>query len=115
HGPGSVVHFDDLGVYRLLSLVEDREELRSFVTETLGDLSRDDATNADLRRTLQALIDTGGNVAEAARRLHFHYNTLRYRIDKIEGIVGPFMTDPRTRLDVQLALLVLEMRGLERR
>ena len=115
HGPGAVVHFDDLGAYRLLSLIEDREELRSFVTETLGELARDDATNADLRRTLQALLDTGGNVAEAARRLHFHYNTLRYRIDKIEAVVGPFMTDARTRLDVQLALLVLEMRGLDQR
>ena len=115
HGPGAVVHFDDLGAYRLLSLIEDREELRSFVTETLGELARDDAVHADLRGTLQALIDANGNVAEAARRLHFHYNTLRYRIDKIEALVGPFMTDARTRLDVQLALLALEMRSLDTR
>ena len=115
HGPGGVVHFDDLGAYRLLSLVEDKDELRSFVTETLGELAGEDETASDLRHTLSVLLDTGGNVAEAARRLHFHYNTLRYRIDKLEGHVGPFMTDARTRLDVQLALLVLEMRGLEPR
>ncbi len=115
HGLGGVVHFDDLGAYRLLSLVEDKDELRSFVTETLGELATEDETAIDLRHTLSILLDTGGNVAEAARRLHFHYNTLRYRIDKLEGHIGPFMTDARTRLDVQLALLVLEMRGLEPR
>jgi PucR family transcriptional regulator, purine catabolism regulatory protein len=113
HGPGAFAHFDDLGAYRVLSLVEDHAELRSFATEVLGELADDTAGAEDLRRTLQTLLDTGGNVAEAARQLHFHYNTLRYRVDKLESIVGPFTTDARTRLDVHLALLVLAMRGLD--
>lgn len=110
-GPGALAHFDDLGAYRVLSLVEDHDELRSFADEVLGDLAADTDTAADLRQTLGVLLDTGGNVAEASRQLHFHYNTLRYRVDKLEGMVGPFMTDARIRLDVQLALLVLAMRG----
>jgi PucR family transcriptional regulator, purine catabolism regulatory protein len=114
-GHDAVAHFDDLGAYRLLSLVEDRAELRSFADEVLGPLAAEDETAADLRRTLQVLLETGGNVAEAARRLHFHYNTLRYRIDKLESILGPFTSDARVRLDVHLALLVLSMRGLEDR
>jgi PucR family transcriptional regulator, purine catabolism regulatory protein len=114
-GSGAVAHFDDLGAYRLLSLVEDRAELRSFVDEILGELAEDTDTARDLRNTLTVLLDTGGNVAEAARRLHFHYNTLRYRIDKLSSIVGPFMADARIRLDVQLALLVHAMRGVDER
>ncbi len=113
HGSGALAHFDDLGAYRVLTLVEDHAELRSFATEVLGELATETATAADLRHTLQTLLETGGNVAEAARQLHFHYNTLRYRIDKLTSIVGPFTTDARIRLDVQLALLVLAMRGLD--
>ncbi len=106
-GIGDVVHFDDLGAYRLLSLVEDRSELRAFVDEVLGELASERPQAVDLRRTLTVLLETGGNVAEAARRLHFHYNTIRYRIERLTAIVGPFTDDARVRLDVQLALLAL--------
>jgi PucR family transcriptional regulator, purine catabolism regulatory protein len=112
HGTGGVAHFDRLGVFRLLSLVPDSRELREFVTETLRGLAADDADAADLRRTLEVLLETNLNVAESARRLHFHYNTLRYRIGRLERLLGPFTDDPALRLDLALALQVLRMRGV---
>jgi purine catabolism regulator len=112
HGDGSRASFDRLGVHRLLSLIPDTSELRGFVEEVLGDLAADTPENADLRRTLAVLLETNCTVAEAARRLHFHYNTLRYRITKLEKLVGPFTDDSALRLDLALALRVLEIRGL---
>jgi PucR family transcriptional regulator, purine catabolism regulatory protein len=114
HGTGSVAHFDALGSFRLLSLVRDPAELRGFVVETLRELADDDDPEAaDLRNTLQVLLDTNLNVAEAARRLFVHYNTLRYRIGKLERLLGPFPTDPNLRLDLALALKVLQMQGID--
>ena len=112
HGHGARASFDRLGVHRLLSLIPDTAELRSFVDEVLGDLAPDNAENIDLRHTLSVLLETNCNVAEAARRLHFHYNTLRYRISKLERLVGPFATDSTLRLDLSLALRLLDLRGL---
>ena len=113
HGSGAVAHFDQLGVYRLLSLVNDTAELHAFVRETLGPLAGDDdAESVDLRRTLQVLLETNLNVAETARRLHFHYNTLRYRIGKLERLLGAFTEDAHLRLNLTLALHVLRMRGI---
>ena len=111
-GNGAVAHFDSLGVHRLLSLVSDSVELRNFAGEVLGSLAADTDEATDLRQTLKALLDTNCNVAETARVLHFHYNTLRYRIGKLEAIVGGFTTDANLRLDLALALRVVEMRGL---
>jgi purine catabolism regulator len=112
NGAGASATFDALGVYRLLSLVPDTRELRNFVTETLGDLAGDDPDTADLRHTLDVLLETNLNVAETARRLHFHYNTLRYRIAKLERALGPFTADAHLRLNLTLALHVLRMRGI---
>jgi PucR family transcriptional regulator, purine catabolism regulatory protein len=113
HGDGALTHFDGLGIFRLLALIPDSAHLRRFVEESLGELATDDSPeNADLRQTLSILIDTNMNVAETARLLFFHYNTLRYRIVKLEKMLGPFTTDPQLRLTLALALKVHQMRGI---
>jgi purine catabolism regulator len=113
HGDSALAHFDSLGIFRLLALIPDSADLRRFVDESLGELATDDSPeNADLRQTLAILIDTNMNVAETARRLFFHYNTLRYRIVKLEKMLGSFSTDPQLRLTLALALKVHQMRGI---
>jgi purine catabolism regulator len=113
HGDSAVTHFDGLGVFRLLALIPDSADLRRFVAEALGPLATNESPeNADLRRTLSILIDTNLNVAETARLLFFHYNTLRYRIVKLEKMLGPFTSDPQLRLKLALALKVHQMRGI---
>jgi purine catabolism regulator len=113
HGVSALTHFDGLGIYRLLALIPDGADLRRFVEESLGELASDDSPEyADLRRTLSVLLDTNLNVAETARRLFFHYNTLRYRIAKLERMLGPFTSDAQLRLTLALALRVHQMRGI---
>lgn len=111
HGGGTTTYFDQLGVHRLIALVPDERELRSFAHDVLGVLADDTAEAHDLRATLQVLLDTNFNVAEASRQQFFHYNTMRYRVGKLERLLGPLASDPNLRLDVAVALRVLEITG----
>ncbi len=111
HGRGSTTWFDQLGLHRLIALVPDPAELRAFAHDVLGDLAGDTQEAVGLRLTLQVLLDTNFNVAEAARTQFFHYNTMRYRVGKLERLLGPLGKDPNLRLDVAVALKVLEITG----
>lgn len=113
NGGGSTTFFDQLGLHRLIALIPDGPEgtgeLAAFVSDVLGPLAEQTTEAGDLRETLQVLLDTNFNVAEAARLQFFHYNTMRYRVSKLERLLGPLSSDPHLRLDVAVALRVLEM------
>jgi PucR family transcriptional regulator, purine catabolism regulatory protein len=110
-GGGYATWFDELGLHRLIALVPDDAELQGFAEDVLGELAGDTDEAADLRTTLQVLLDTNFNVAEAARMQFFHYNTMRYRVGKLERLLGPFTSDPHLRLNVAVALQVLDFRS----
>ncbi|CCQ15669.1 putative CdaR family transcriptional regulator [Rhodococcus sp. AW25M09] len=112
-GDWTVTAFDELGVFRLLSLVDNEDELELFARETLHDLAGHSAEAQDMRKTLDMLLATNINIAETARALHFHYNTLRYRITKLEKILGPFTDHADLRLDLSLALKIMAMRATD--
>lgn len=60
--------------------------------------------------TLAAWLDHPGEPAVAARSLHVHPNTLRYRMGRITALpelAGTDLSDPETRLALRLQLAVL--------
>ncbi len=100
------LYFADLGVYRLLSLLLETAELRSFYRETLGELADEKYANEDFVTTLEAFFEEHANLSQTANKLHIHRNTLLYRMERIEQIGGFDLENPETRLAVHLALKI---------
>jgi PucR family transcriptional regulator, purine catabolism regulatory protein len=108
-GSGAVTNFAGLGLYRLISNVS-QAELRAFVHDTLGPvLDLPEPARSDLLKSLAVLSGTRFNVAESARILHYHYNTMRYRVTKLERMLGQFADDAAATLRIGVALEILRM------
>jgi DNA-binding PucR family transcriptional regulator len=63
--------------------------------------------DATLAGTLRAYLDSFGDVATAAQWLNVHPNTVRYRVRRIEQILGTKLADPDVRLLLSLSLRAL--------
>lgn len=103
-GAAQVVHFDGLGVYRLLSDVQDTVGVERFVRSWLGALlDYDSRKHSDLVDTLTEYLECGGSYDAAAQSLSVHRNTLKYRLQRIREISQHDLSCPDTRFNLQLA------------
>ncbi|MDX6723482.1 MAG: hypothetical protein QOD73_1886, partial [Solirubrobacteraceae bacterium] len=103
--PGGTLSFRRAGVEQMLLRSNEPEAIVEFITRFVEPLDRYDAGHtAHLRSTLEAYYEAGGRLEPAARALHIHVSTLRYRLGRVEQLLG---VDPRegdARLDLEVAL-----------
>lgn len=94
--------YDDLGIYGLLYEKRDRDQLADFAVRWLGPLRE----HTELTHTLRVFLETGGPSA-AASALFVHISTLKYRLRKIESILGVDLSDPEACFNLRLAFKIL--------
>lgn len=106
-GEGKLHSFAQLGIYRLLFHLNGQSELREFYQETLGPLlAADTRGDGVFIETLECFFRCNGNLSETARAMHFHRNSLLYRLSRIEEILGRSLEDSELRLSLQIALKI---------
>jgi PucR family transcriptional regulator, purine catabolism regulatory protein len=105
---GQAVAFEDLGIHRLLLQVPDLAELKSFATEILGELDRQDPQRgAELLATLACYFRENNSPQRTAQSLHVHPNTVAYRIRRVQEITGLKLDAYRDRLMAQVAIEIV--------
>ncbi|MDA8330477.1 MAG: helix-turn-helix domain-containing protein, partial [Candidatus Dormibacteraeota bacterium] len=101
----AVTSYRSLGAFRLLLEVRDPEVLRRFVEESLGPLlGYQESHRTPLLPTLEGLASHGWNQSATARSLRIHINTLAYRVQRIEALLGMALDDPEARVVIGVAL-----------
>ncbi|HYU61010.1 MAG TPA: helix-turn-helix domain-containing protein [Solirubrobacterales bacterium] len=103
----SLLAFEETGSYRLLlpALSEDPGELERFYAETVAPLvAYDEQYETDLRATVEAYLESDGNVTPTAERLFTHRHTVRYRLERVKELCGLdiFSTEGREKLGLGL-------------
>ncbi|MFF7214008.1 PucR family transcriptional regulator [Streptomyces sp. NPDC008238] len=100
----SLVEHDEVGAGPMLPLLGD-DAVRAFSEGLLRPLREHDATaRGDLVASLRAWLSRHGQWDAAAADLGVHRHTLRYRMRRVEEILGRSLDDPDVRMELWLAL-----------
>ncbi len=95
----------------IVAMMADRDRL---VDPRLSALRDHDAKHdGSLLATLRAYLDCFGDIAAASDTLHVHPNTVRYRVRRIEKLLGSTLGDPDDRLVLGLGLRAMSLTALK--
>jgi len=106
-----LVEHEELAAGSVLPLLAD-DAVRAFADGLLRALHEHDATGrGDLVASLRAWLSRHGQWDAAAADLGVHRHTLRYRMRRVEEILGRSLDDPDVRMELWLALKATSAAG----
>ena len=109
-GVGGIIRCDEH--MATLILLADTELALQLTHQVLAPLRGLRPHQADrLATTLLAWLESADNAGAAARQLHVHPQTVRYRLRQLMELFGDSLTDPDTRFKLQLALRARQILG----
>ena len=101
----AVPFFSDMGLERIL-YKHDLEDLKEYYNHVLGTLPEYDEGKDNLFSILESFVDNQFDMNKTAEATFLHRNTLRYRLNKVEEIIGHSLADTNTRLDLTAAFKI---------
>ena len=110
----SLLFFERMGMFRLLTGIPDTQELRTYYLHMFQPvIAYDKANHTDLLSTLFCYLDHGQHLQETAEALFVHKNTLKYRLGKLEALLDADLSAPEFITEIMLArniCILLEMK-----
>ncbi|MFC7063172.1 PucR family transcriptional regulator [Halobacillus seohaensis] len=99
-------------VSEILSIVP-TEDLTEFYYHALQDLSTADGKEEQkFLHTLSVYLETHCQISYTAKKMYVHRNTVIYRLEKCEELLGASLKDPDTTIRLRLALRVKTLLNL---
>ncbi|MDO3410422.1 PucR family transcriptional regulator [Saccharibacillus sp. CPCC 101409] len=99
-----IIHYKDKGMVQLFHHLE-KNDVRFFCENILKDFAYPkEPALIELRRTLSVYLGAQCEIASAASALFVHRNTVKYRIQRCEEILGHAVNSPSHSLNLRLAL-----------
>lgn len=102
---GQITYYDDLGILKIIAMSSDSQTIDEYCRDLIGPIiQHDDEHGTELFKTLKVYYDCDLNIAHAAKNLFIHYNTMRYRVDRIEELLGYSLKNADKRVNLQVAI-----------
>ena len=108
----SVFPFNKLGIGRLLHELPEKL-CEDFLFEIFGDITSEHL-DKDTLAAIDKFFQNNLNIAETARQLHMHRNTLIYRLEQVEKRTGLDLRQFEDAMTFKIAIMILNYLQSER-
>ena len=106
-----IVRFDDMGIFRILMSVEDKQLLKEISEELLSPLiERDKDRNSNYIETLDSYLRNDGSIQAVSAEMFTHRNTVIYRIKNIKSILNTNFDTLDEKMQYHIACLIWKNR-----
>ncbi|UUX35319.1 PucR family transcriptional regulator [Fundicoccus culcitae] len=100
----AIIFYKEKGMLQLFSDLN-QNTLIYYCKSVLKELAYpEEESLIDLRKTLDIYLKNQCEITQTASDLFIHRNTVKYRINRCEEILGTSVNDPEASLDIRLAL-----------
>lgn len=101
------IYYSDMGLYKLLMNIDDRDVLEDYYEHTILPLVEYDQKNeSNLTQILQCYLKNNGSVKETADELFVHRNTINYKLAKIKELTNMDLSTLDARMQLAIGLML---------
>ena len=105
-----LIFYSDMGIYKLLMGIEDKEIMTEYYERTVEPLILYDEKNqSDLATVLRTYLKHNGSVKETADELYLHRNTINYKLSRVESLLDIDLSSLDSRLQLSIGFMLLDM------
>lgn len=105
--------YEDISLWTLLLEIKSNQVLENFYNSFFAKIIEYDQSNdTKLIETLIAYLQNQMSIQNTASALYLHKNSLQYRLNKIESLLGISLRDPEDIANVIIAMKIKELLNL---
>lgn len=99
-----VIHYNDLGVYRMLLELSKHNDLMEFVSSKVKTVSE---YNPEYLETLKVFLEYNQNYKKTSEALYVHPKTVRYRIERMSELFSIDFDNSDDIMQIRLSIFIL--------
>lgn len=107
--PNRIIHYNNLGIYKLLFELDKSDSLKKYCLENIGVLiTYDQQHSSNLLDTLKHYFLNNCHITQTASALFIHKNTLIYRLSTIKGLLNTDLNNALINLELFNSIIIYE-------
>lgn len=98
-----IFKYEDIEFFKILNTTITSTKTPNFINDMLKIIKYDKEKDTTYFETLTFLIENNWSLKQTSKKQFLHYNTVKYRFEKIEEILNKDLNNPNTRFLLELA------------